>query len=553
MDSARDPVIAGTRWDKRSRRTGTVRENVTITYRGARYEFGQGQHFYGIWAVGSPGPQPLEWWPQTPAGYSGAWSRFTTIETPGSIAPVGQPAAAPAFAGPAGYPSPAAAPQNPPAHNYPPQGYPQPGGPPPPGYPQPGYQPQGYQQQGFAPQGVPHQAFAPYGPMPGGPGYGTAAPWARRDPEVLPARPAGQRSRLASGLIALGVLLGVVGLFPTYDTGASLASNNSTLVPHVLYLLAWLAGAGLLLYGGNRARAGALLAVSTSVVTFGLFASDLGTSIASPAAATGAGLYLGLIGWLVCAVGSGLALQPGPDGGFSRPRGARAGTAVMLALAAVGTAITFAPAWDRFVLRTPNAGVVATTTGGDTFSLPGSVMAGDLITMVALVAVVVVAALWRPARLGAALVAGVVIVMAAQVVSAVIQLGQTTPPGEFNIPAAQARAAGLTISNGVTPVFWLYVAFLVVLAGVGGWMFVSAPRIAPDGILGPTLGPDGPPPAADPVRPGDEASDLDDGLSDREEPSEAAATVPDGGQPSAAHHTAPDGLPTIPPAPDQAD
>ena len=36
-----------------------VRENVTITYRGARYEFGHGQNFYGIWAIGAPGPQPL--------------------------------------------------------------------------------------------------------------------------------------------------------------------------------------------------------------------------------------------------------------------------------------------------------------------------------------------------------------------------------------------------------------------------------------------------------------------------------------------------------------
>jgi len=70
-----------------------LRENVTISYRGNGYEIGRGEHFYGIWRLGTLQPEPVEWWPDTPEGWSGAWSRFTSVEAPGSIVPVGQEAA----------------------------------------------------------------------------------------------------------------------------------------------------------------------------------------------------------------------------------------------------------------------------------------------------------------------------------------------------------------------------------------------------------------------------------------------------------------------------
>ena len=83
------------------RKAGIVFDNVTISYRGAGYEIGRGEHYYGIWAVAAPQSQPLEWWPETPEGWSGAWSRFTAIETPGTIMPVGRttPPAGAALAG----------------------------------------------------------------------------------------------------------------------------------------------------------------------------------------------------------------------------------------------------------------------------------------------------------------------------------------------------------------------------------------------------------------------------------------------------------------------
>ena len=58
---------------------------MTIWYRGASYQLGRGRHCYGIWAAGGPRSQPLEQWPETPEGWSAAWSRFTAIEAPGTV------------------------------------------------------------------------------------------------------------------------------------------------------------------------------------------------------------------------------------------------------------------------------------------------------------------------------------------------------------------------------------------------------------------------------------------------------------------------------------
>ncbi len=76
-----------------------MREDVTISYRGASYEIGRGPRFYGIWAAGAPRSQPAQWWPETPEGWSAAWSRFTQIESPGTIVAAGRPGRPSAAAG----------------------------------------------------------------------------------------------------------------------------------------------------------------------------------------------------------------------------------------------------------------------------------------------------------------------------------------------------------------------------------------------------------------------------------------------------------------------
>ena len=298
-----------------------------------------------------------------------------------------------------------------------------------------------------------------------------------RDLNARTALSAGTAAIVAAALLAVGVVFGIVGLFPSYLSGASLAQQPAQLVPHVIYLAVWTASAALILLGGTRLRMGALLAAGMSIVTFGFFLADAGQAIAGGAHVMGAGLPLSLVGWLACAVGSALALQIRSGGGaLGRPRGEELGPVLMLVFGALGTAVAFAPSWDSYVLRT-SAGSTQTITAGNAFANPAPVIAGNVAVMIALVAVVVVAALWRPGKQGALLLAGAVVPMAAQAISALVGVGEATSPTLFGISPASASQAGLTISNGLTGVFWIYCAFVLVLVVSCAWMFI-APRPA---------------------------------------------------------------------------
>ena len=142
-------------------------------------------------------------------------------------------------------------------------------------------------------------------------------------------------------------------------------------------------------------------------------------------------------------------------------------------LAAIGTAAAFAPSWDRYVLRSATTGTSQTVTAGNAFDNPGVVIAGNVVVMVAIIAVAALAALWRPARQGALLLAGAIVPLAAEVVSALIQVGQPATPAMFGISSAQAAALGLTISSGLTGIFWVYFVFVISLLVSCAWLFTE--------------------------------------------------------------------------------
>jgi hypothetical protein len=282
----------------------------------------------------------------------------------------------------------------------------------------------------------------------------------------------GTASRLSGGLLALGVILGIAGLFPSYLNGSSLAQEPASLVPHVMYLAAWTASAVLALFGGARLRAGALLGLGVTAVTFGLFFADAGSVIAAGAHVMGAGLVLALLGWIACAAGSALAFRHRAGGSLARPRGEQLGPVALLILVGLGVAVAFAPAWDSYLLRA-SGGFSETVTAGNAFANPGAVIAGEVITMIAIVVIVAVAGLWRPPRQGALLLTGAIIPVAAQAISALVQDGEATSPVLFGISPARASAAGLTITNGLTPVFWIYCVFVVALIVSCAWLLLT--------------------------------------------------------------------------------
>jgi hypothetical protein len=341
-------------------------------------------------------------------------------------------------------------------------------------------------------------------PVAGQPGYpleqwpetpqGWAAAWSRFTSIEHPAaivhlpRPAAPVTTpgspvAAASLLGAGVVCGIAGLFPAYLNGASLASNNANLIPHVIYLAAWLASGLLIMSGKTWRPVGTLLGLGTSVAAFGYFLADLGSVIAGTSP-LGPGLALALIGWLLCTSGAALAAWPPGVAGGPRWQLARRGrTAVTLAVTAtlaVGAAIAFAPSWDSYTLRVPSH-LLGTATAGNVFSDPGAVIAGNIIVMVAFVLVAGAAVLWRPARLGAALLAGALIPMAGQAISALIQLGQGVSPTQFGISPSRAAQAGLTITSGLTAWFWAYLVLVIALAGVCAWLFARGEPRRQDG------------------------------------------------------------------------
>ena len=412
-------------------------EKAIISHRGEKYEIGRGKRFYGIWVVGAPYDAPVDRWPETRDGWEQAWTRFAAVEVPGTIAAVRS------------------------------------------------------QRSGFGAMLKSRRAAAKAGadPADGADAGGRAG----TAPGAAPRR-GGTALLVGEGLLVLGVVLGLAGLFPAYAGGQSLLSQGDQVVPHLCYVIAWAISAGPIALSVSRprgARLGALFALGLSAVTLGLFVSDIG-EVVSGGASLGTGLIVSLLGWAACTAGAAIALlasgrdtdpaRPGlpgqagsarPDRGWpARPSRHHLGPLALLALAGIGTAAAFAAAWDSYTVAQASLGTVKTLQEGNAFSNPGLVIAGNVAVMAAVVVVAVLAALWRPARQGALLLAGAIIPLAAQAVSAVIQVSQPAY-GFFGLTQAQAAQEGVTISSGVTPVFWVYCVFVISLLVSCAWLLTA--------------------------------------------------------------------------------
>ncbi len=465
-------------------------ENETILYRGASFELGHGPGFYGIWPSGSPRPPSIEWWPDTPDGWQGAWARYNALEVPGSITMVG---------------------------------------------------PQQQQRQAVGHLGT--RALLAAGLLAAGiicglaglfPSYLAGSSLTSQASQIIPhvfylagwivslvlILLGGTRLRVGV-LLSLGLSVVTFGFFFS-DAGEVIADGSHIMGPGLaLSLIGWLACAAgsvvaLPLGAGSFRRSMAQLRstfapaapaphaaqVPPAPATQFPPAAEVTPAAPSPSDAPEApevpaahaetaseapphgGLWTSPVPATPPYTPNAAyapntaygAYQPARPSRWSNPVARRAIVAVSVAvLAAIGAAITFAPSWDSYTLRTAG-GTVHTLTAGNAFSNPAAVIVGDVAVMVALVLVAAIAALWRPARLGAALLAGALIPMVAQAISALAQLGEAVSPTQFGISSAEASQLGLTISQGVTAVFWIYCAFVVALAVICGWLFAKPRR-----------------------------------------------------------------------------
>jgi hypothetical protein len=392
-----------------------VPDKAVISHRGEKYEIGRGKRFYGIWVVGAPYEAPVDRWPENRDGWQQAWSRFAAIEAPGTITQVTA------------------------------------------------------ERRGLS----------------------FSLGRRKAEPSTLDAAGVSRRSRagtgllVGEGLLVLGVVLGLAGLFPAYEGGQSLLSQWDQLVPHLCYVIGWAVTAALVALSVARptssARLGALFGLGLSAVTFGLFLADLGQVTTTNGVTLGSGLIVSLAGWAACTAGSALAFSAngGPGGQRElpsrpvRPNWWHAGPLGLLVLAGIGTAAAFAPSWDNYVLATAATGASQTITAGNAFDNPGVVIAGNVAVMVAVIAVAALAALWRPPRHGALLLAGAIVPLAAEFVSALIQVATPATPEMFGISAAEASELRLTITSGLTGIFWVYLVFVIALLVSCAWLFTE--------------------------------------------------------------------------------
>src|SRR4029077_8572048 len=186
---------------------------------------GGGKRVYGSWGVGAPYDAPVDRWPENRDGWQQAWARFATIEEAGTISAVTR------------------------------------------------------ERKGLQSR-LGWRKAGPSAAGDGAAGEGATGDGATGD------KAARARSRRGSGLLAgegllvLGVVLGLAGLFPAYEGSRSLLSQSDQVVPHLVYVMGWALTAALVALSvarpSNAARLGALFGLGLSAVTFGLFVADWG-------------------------------------------------------------------------------------------------------------------------------------------------------------------------------------------------------------------------------------------------------------------------------------
>jgi hypothetical protein len=308
----------------------------------------------------------------------------------------------------------------------------------------------------------------------------SAPPESGTEPEAAAARRPAAIDLLAGGLLAATVILHVVAMLPHYFGGAgqaSLWSQPDQAAEYVVLAAGWALALGLGLSSPARAGVAAGLAVGIGATELGFRLSDLGDVFRYGSGQAAAGLWLMSVAWAVGAAGAAVAViaarrraaQPAIQAALPEPPRYGPGAVVLVAALALATAGAFLPAWNRYV-------GVATTTGrsisfnlGNAFSGPWQVVLGTVISGLALAVVPILAVRLRARAVGAAVVAGSLVVLASQFVSAIVQVGEAVPPSVAGLNATQANQLGLqlhmTLSGWFTfdvlAAFGLFVATMV--------------------------------------------------------------------------------------------
>jgi hypothetical protein len=145
---------------------------------------------------------------------------------------------------------------------------------------------------------------------------------------------------------------------------------------------------------------------------------------------------------------SAFASLPGPGGRAASEDGyeRNAWTALVVVLAGLAAG-AFIPAWDDYTAVSSVSRQTVHTTNGSAFThVPWQQATGYALVTAALALVPVVAIRLRHKPVGAAAVIGSLLVLTAQLVSAVVQIDLPVSPAVFNLTQSQASQLGLQLS-----------------------------------------------------------------------------------------------------------
>jgi hypothetical protein len=151
-----------------------------------------------------------------------------------------------------------------------------------------------------------------------------------------------------------------------------------------------------------------------------------------------------------------------------RPSGATIALVVILAAITAGA---FLPAWDHYTGVVTSTGRSVSFNLGNAFSGPWQVVLGTVLGALAILAVPIVAVTRRNRVVGAALISGCLVVLAAQFAAAVVQVDAAVPSAIVGLTPGRASQLGLQLHLGLTS--WFTVDLLIAFA-----LFITAMVVA---------------------------------------------------------------------------
>jgi hypothetical protein len=248
-----------------------------------------------------------------------------------------------------------------------------------------------------------------------------------------------------SGVAAsVAIVLSLVSMFPDYAAGETLHGNPWTLWFNVVILITMGIAAALLLAWRQTRPPGAALVVGLGVALAGNYLIDWSVRPYGP------GFWFGQIGEFVLLLSAGLALAALVEDETIEVR--LTGRHRAFAAAGLGVAVLFvvSESLQQYrVVETAQAGYLFGTSPtsaasiGRIWDYTGLTLAGSLLSLVVTLAVLLLAGLIEPVRSGAAMVAGVLVLWASNLLSTLILVSK-----ESRVPTQQVASVKLTLASG---------------------------------------------------------------------------------------------------------